>query len=92
MEVRLVFFYHLLLVTVDVKSRVITVKGKRGSVTKSFKHLKVEITPGEKKVGDKTEKILKLNSYLVTYKRAAVLNTIKSHIENMIKGVTDVIK
>ncbi len=30
-------------VTVDVKARVVTVKGKRGSLTRDFKHLNVEI-------------------------------------------------
>ena len=55
-----------------------------------FKHLKVEIFPGEKKIKGVTQKVLHLNSYMTTYKRAAVLNTIKKHIENLIKGVTDV--
>lgn len=30
-------------VTVDVKARVVTVKGKRGTLTRDFKHLNVEI-------------------------------------------------
>ena len=30
-------------VTVDIKARVVTVKGKRGTLTRDFKHLNVEI-------------------------------------------------
>lgn len=79
-----------ILVKVDIKSRIVTVSGKRGKIVKNFRHLKVEIT----KVTDtnaetkKTTNYLELNSYLTTYKQSAVLYTVGSHIKNMFKGVT----
>ena len=84
-----VLFYFLLiftfkLVDVSVKSRTITVKGPRGTLTKSFKHIKVEITLNQ----DANGKYLELNCYLNTYKQSAIIYTISSHIKNMFKGVT----
>jgi large subunit ribosomal protein L9e len=76
-------------VTVNVKSRTVTVKGKRGTIVKAFKHLKVEITAKtEQDANKKTVKFLELNTYLTTYKQSAILYTVSSHIKNMIKGVT----
>lgn len=78
------------LVQVSVKSRTVTVKGPRGSLTKSFKHIKVEITLKEEvdPTTKQTVKFLELNCYLNTYKQSAIIFTISSHIKNMIKGVT----
>jgi large subunit ribosomal protein L9e len=77
------------LVEVTIKSRVVSVKGKRGVVTKAFKHLKVELIQGTS-TNDKNEKTqyVEVNTYMSTYKQAAVMYTIASHIKNMIKGVT----
>jgi large subunit ribosomal protein L9e len=72
------------LVTAAVKSRTITIKGPRGTLTKTFKHIKVEITHKE----EDGAKFLELNCYLNTYKQSAIIFTISSHIKNMIKGVT----
>ncbi len=68
----------------------ITVKGKRGKVVKSFKHLKVEIKEG-KEVNPQTkqaDRFLEVATYMSTYKQSAILYTVCSHIKNMIKGVT----
>ena len=75
-------------VEVSVKSRKVTVKGPRGSVTKDFKHIKVEINQVEETVNGKKAKFLELNCYLTSYKQSAIIYTISSHIESMIKGVT----
>ncbi len=81
--------YSLILVEVTTNSRTITVKGKRGTLTKAFKHLKVELVPiTEKNSAGKTVRYIEINSYLTTYKQSAVLFTMASHIKNMIKGVT----
>ena len=53
-------------------------------MTKTFKHIKVEITLKE----ENGAKFLELNCYLNTYKQSAIIYTIASHIKNMIKGVT----
>ena len=67
-------------VTVDIKSKTVTVKGKRGTLTKNFNHIKAEITKEDNKIH--------INLYLTTYKQSAILYTLASHIKNMIKGVT----
>lgn len=68
-------------VTVTVKARVITVKGPRGTITKSLKHIKAEIYVDEK------AKCVHISIYMNTYKQCAVLVTTQTHISNMIKGV-----
>ena len=70
-----------------------TVEGKRGTVTKSFKHLKVEITLKEEhdKLTNSKKRYIEINSYLASYKNSAILYTVGSHIKNMIVGVTRVI-
>ena len=69
-------------VTVGVKARVVTVKGPRGELTKSFKHRAIDITDQ----GDK----LRVDSWYGTKKDIACVRTIASHIDNMIIGVTQV--
>ena len=78
-------------VKVSHKSRTVTVEGKRGTMIKSFKHLRVEIVikedvdPTNK---GKNKKFIEINTYLTSYKNSAILFTVGSHIKNMIIGVT----
>ena len=63
------------------KSRVVSVKGPRGELTKEFKHVNLEIKRTAK------------NKLTVTVhhgkrKHNATIRTVCSHINNMIKGVT----
>ncbi|KAF7988308.1 hypothetical protein HCN44_000881 [Aphidius gifuensis] len=67
--------------TVTVKSRLVTVKGPRGVLKRSFKHLALDI----KMVGPRT---LKVQKWFGTKKELAAVRTVCSHIENMLKGVT----
>lgn len=57
---------------------------------KNFRHINVdmEIRDVTDQRTKKTKKFLFISSYLQTYKKVAILNTIASHISNMIKGVT----
>ena len=73
-------------VTVDVKSRKIAVKGKLGTLTRSFRHVPIDILK-EKSAKGKTD-TLKFRMWLQKKKRNAVLGTIRSTIRNMIQGVT----
>ncbi|VDP20446.1 unnamed protein product [Echinostoma caproni] len=68
---------------VEVKSirRVVYVKGPRGTLKRAFKHLSVDI-----KV---TPKRLTVTKYFGDRKELASVRTVCSHIENMIKGVTN---
>ncbi|GES87117.1 60S ribosomal protein L9 [Rhizophagus clarus] len=67
-------------VKVKVKSRIVTVEGKRGVLTKNLRHIDLEIQI-------KNDKI-KLIVWHGTRKHVACLRTVKAHIENMITGVT----
>lgn len=68
-------------VTVSVKNSVVTVKGARGELTRSFAHAKLQIEMvGKKKV--------KVQKWFGNRRELAVVRTVCSHIKNMIKGVT----
>ena len=70
-------------VEVSVKARRVTVKGPRGTLTRSFKHLNVEI----RMIGKKKLQVVK---WFGSRKELACVRTLCSHIENMIKGVIQV--
>lgn len=67
----------------EVKSRLITVTGPRGSLTREFKHLGVEI----QKIGKRR---LRVDMWFGTRRQQAAIRTLCTHIENMIIGVTKV--
>ena len=83
-----VSFNFLCLVEVNIKSRTVTVKGPRGSVTKDFKHIKADIVKKEGEEKGKKIKYLEVTIYLTTYKQSAILYTLCTHIKAMIDGVT----
>jgi len=72
-------------VEVTVKSRVITVTGSRGTLTKNVRHINMDI----RLIKGKTSKVT-LAVWQGGRKHVACLRTIKSLILNMIKGVTKV--
>lgn len=55
-------------------------EGPRGTLTKSFKHIDLELT----KVGKNR---IRVDIWFATRKQMACLRTICSHIENLFKGV-----
>merc|ERR1712133_44817 len=65
----------------SVKSRVVEVKGPRGSLTKSFKHLAVDIYMTDKDT-------IKVEKWFGKTKQIAAVRTVCSHITNMFTGVT----
>merc|ERR1712080_603545 len=67
----------------SVKSRVVEVKGPRGSLTKSFKHLAVDIYMTDKDT-------IKVEKWFGKTKQIAAVRTVCSHITNMFQGVTKV--
>lgn len=69
-------------VKINIKSRVVTVEGKRGSLTRDFKHRSLEMT-----IVDDGKK-LRVDCWFGKKKQLAALRTITSHIDNMITGVT----
>lgn len=64
-----------------VKSRLVTVKGPRGVLKRSFKHSRVDIVK-------LTKSKLKIEKWFGTKKEVAAVRTISSHVKNLIKGVT----
>merc|ERR1712119_256556 len=64
-----------------VKSRAVTIKGPRGSLTKEFKHLAVDIYMTDKNT-------IKVEKWFGKKKQLAAVRTVCSHIENLFKGVT----
>ncbi len=77
------FFFFRILVKVSVKSRVVQVTGKRGKLVRSFRHARVDISMPKKN-------LIVVEKWFGTNKENAVVRTICSHINNMVKGVTKV--
>lgn len=75
-------------ITIDIKSRLITVTGPRGTLTKNVRHVDMDIRLIK---GGKKEKVT-LAVWQGGRKHVACLRTIKSLIQNMITGVTKVRK
>merc|ERR1719266_2785491 len=68
-------------VDVSVKSRDVTVKGPRGSLVKSFKHLALDISMP-------TKRTVRVEKWFGKRKELAAVRTVCSHIQNLIVGVT----
>merc|ERR1712001_199154 len=68
-------------VEASVESRTVTVKGPRGSLVKSFKHLALDIYMVDKET-------IKVEKWFGKKKQIAAVRTVCSHITNMFKGVT----
>eukprot|EP00658_Telonema_sp_P-2_P009661 TRINITY_DN135_c0_g1_i3.p2 TRINITY_DN135_c0_g1~~TRINITY_DN135_c0_g1_i3.p2 ORF type:complete len:193 (+),score=65.65 TRINITY_DN135_c0_g1_i3:222-800(+) len=68
-------------VTVTIKSRVVSVKGPRGELTKNFRHMDVDIKYNEKKGEITVEK------WFAKKKEIATIKTACSLIENMFTGL-----
>ncbi|ANB13880.1 ribosomal 60S subunit protein L9B [Sugiyamaella lignohabitans] len=68
-------------VTVDIKSRIVTVTGPRGTLVKNLRHADVTFT----KVNDKQ---IRLTVHHGDRKHVATLRTVKSLVANLITGVT----
>lgn len=77
----LLICYVLFAVSASVKARKVIIKGPRGTLTRTFRHLAVDITM----VGKNTVMVEK---WFGKHKELAAVRTVCSHIENMIKGVT----
>merc|ERR1712080_613184 len=67
---------------VTVKSRLVMVTGPRGSLTKSFKHMSVDLSL----LAD--GKTIKVEKWFGKSKELAIIKTVCSHIQNLFIGVT----
>lgn len=71
-------------VTLSVKARQVKVEGPRGKMTRTFKHIQVDMYLTEE---DGVRK-LRVDTHFGKRKELAGLRTITSHVQNMITGVT----
>merc|ERR1712176_1613507 len=71
-------------VTCDIKSKVVSVKGQRGSLTRDLSHLQVDLY----KIEVDGKPTIKVEVWHGTSKRLAGTRTVISHINNMFLGVT----
>ncbi|KAK7503851.1 hypothetical protein BaRGS_00004974 [Batillaria attramentaria] len=68
-------------VSISVRARKVTVKGPRGTLTRSFRHLPVDMVMTNATT-------LKVEKWFGNRQELAAVNTVCSHVENMQKGVT----
>jgi len=73
-------------IKVEVKSRVIEVKGPLGTLRRSFKHVPFDL---RKITDEKTKKTrLVFQTWQQRRKQAAVLGSVRGTVSNLIRGVT----
>merc|ERR1712216_670322 len=77
--------------TVEIKARVVTVKGKRGSLTRDFKHLNVEIYQSK---NAKTGKpVIVVEKWFGSKKELAAVRSLRSvHQEGVALHLLDVVE
>ena len=74
-------------VTLSIESRVVTVKGPRGSITKDISHLPLDIKviDSVKQVGKKE---ISITRWFANYKHRCIVKTCEGIFKNMFAGVT----
>lgn len=80
----------MLVVTLSVKTRRVTVKGPKGTMTKDFRHMPVEMSTIQQNTRKRKGTFLNIKMWFGGSKQACSVTTLKSLIRNMITGVTDV--
>eukprot|EP00761_Pharyngomonas_kirbyi_P011091 gb/GECH01011115.1/.p1 GENE.gb/GECH01011115.1/~~gb/GECH01011115.1/.p1 ORF type:complete len:198 (+),score=17.22 gb/GECH01011115.1/:1-594(+) len=76
-------------VSISTKSRMVTVKGPRGELTRNFKHININLyVSTSKDEEDNVTREAVVEVYFGKKKQRAAVRTICSHIQNMITGVT----
>ncbi|KAL7477701.1 hypothetical protein ACHAW6_003496 [Cyclotella cf. meneghiniana] len=68
-------------VSVEIAARHVKVTGPRGSLSRDFKHINMDL----RKVGDKS---VRVDLWFANRKQLACVRTVCSHIDNMFVGVT----
>lgn len=76
--------------SVTVKSRILTVVGKRGSITKNFRHAPVEIEKVKMDDAKRKGDYIRLRKWFGRKGDAAAASTLRGIIHGMFVGVTEV--
>ncbi|KAK8723141.1 hypothetical protein OTU49_011862 [Cherax quadricarinatus] len=71
-------------IQVSVKKRVVTVKGPRGTLRRSFRDMKVDMKAHKRKKGT----VVSVDKWFGNRKEVAAVRTVCSHISNMVTGVS----
>lgn len=77
-------------VDVTCKSRILTVKGKRGSVTKNFRHLTCELKKMKQDTPKRKGTFIRIRVWFGSKGDISSTGTVKGLIKNMFVGVTEV--
>jgi large subunit ribosomal protein L9e len=72
-----------------VKARKISIKGARGTVSKDFSHVACELKKMQQKTKKRNGTFIRIRIWFGGTKQSCAVNTLKSHIGNMIIGVTE---
>mmetsp|Transcript_28928 Transcript_28928/g.42672 ORF Transcript_28928/g.42672 Transcript_28928/m.42672 type:complete len:195 (-) Transcript_28928:128-712(-) len=76
-------------VDVTIKSRKVTVKGPRGTLTREFKNINMDLrVVGSVEEEGSKKQFVQLDLWFATRKELACVRTVCSHIDNMFVGVT----
>uniref|UniRef100_A0A7S3I8E3 60S ribosomal protein L9 n=2 Tax=Choreotrichia TaxID=141411 RepID=A0A7S3I8E3_9SPIT len=76
-------------VTCTVNARKVTIKGKRGEVTKDFSHIACELKRMNQSTKKRNGLFIRIRIWFGGAKQACAVNTLKSSIGNMVIGVTE---
>jgi large subunit ribosomal protein L9e len=74
-------FILVITVEVDIKARIVTVTGPRGSLTRDLKHMDMDL----RVIGGK---YIRVDLWFANRKQLACVRTAISHVDNMMIGVT----
>merc|ERR1719478_1424153 len=76
-------------VKIKVKARKVTVTGTKGTLTKDLSHLPIDIKVMKMATSKLKGNYVRIQMWNGGYKQACAVTTFKSHISNMIIGVTE---
>ena len=70
-------------VTIEIKKRIVTVKGPRGTLERNFQHIAMDLAVNSK------ERTVTCTMWMAKRKQIACIKTVLTTIRNLIKGVTE---
>lgn len=77
-------------IKIQVKSRKVTVKGRKGEVSKDFSHIPCEIQLMKQNDKKQQGNFIRIRMWFGSYKNACSVRTLRSLIQNMFTGVHEV--
>jgi len=80
----------LFLVTVQIVSRKVTVKGRKGEVSKDFSHIPCELQMMKQNDKKRQGTYVRIRMWFGTYKNCCSVRTLRSLIKNMLVGTHEV--